>query len=130
MFADKYGQILVNELAPRPHNSGHQSIEGNCVSQFEQHLRAILGWPLGNTAVIQPSVMLNLLGEPGFEGPAVYSGLEEIIAVSGVYVHLYGKKFTRPYRKMGHITVTGDSVAEAMEKAQKVKNTIRVISAS
>lgn len=130
MFVTNDGQILINELAPRPHNSGHQSIEGNVVSQFDQHLRAILGWPLGNTAIVKPSVMLNLLGEPGFEGPALYHGFDKIMAMSGVYVHLYGKKNTRAFRKMGHVTVTADTLQEAIRKAKEVKNNIRVISAT
>jgi 5-(carboxyamino)imidazole ribonucleotide synthase len=130
MFAGKDGKILVNELAPRPHNSGHQTIEGNRVSQFDQHLRAILGWPLGDTGIVQPSVMLNLLGEPGYDGKAEYAGLQEAISLPGVYVHLYGKNFTRPFRKMGHITVTASTLDEAKEKARVVKNLFKVISGS
>ena len=91
MFLTKDGQILVNELAPRPHNSGHQSIEGNVVSQFEQHLRAIFNQPLGDTACLSNAIMVNVLGEAGYEGPAVYQGIEKILKCHGVYVHLYGK---------------------------------------
>jgi len=127
MFLDKEGNILVNEVAPRTHNSGHQSIEGNYTSQFEQHLRAILNLPLGNTGIIIPSVMVNLLGEPGHTGPADYQGMSEIIAERGVYPHLYGKADTKPYRKMGHITVIDPDLAKAKSKAKWVKETIKVV---
>ena len=126
MFLTEQGTILVNELAPRPHNSGHQSIEGNAASQFEQHLRAILGWPLADTTVVSPSVMLNLLGEPGFDGPAYYEGLEEVLRIPGVNIHLYGKKYTRPYRKMGHVTVVAPKLDGAIDKARIVRNTLKV----
>ena len=95
MFVTRDGEILVNELAPRPHNSGHHTIEGNYVSQFEQHLRAIFNLPLGDTRSVSNAVMINLLGEKGHEGLAKYSGLEKIMAIDGVYVHLYGKKYTK-----------------------------------
>ncbi|MCU0433216.1 MAG: 5-(carboxyamino)imidazole ribonucleotide synthase [Bacteroidia bacterium] len=127
LFLTRDGKVLVNEIAPRPHNSGHQTIEGNITSQYEQHLRAIFGLPLGDTALIQPSVMVNLLGEKGFEGTAVYQGIEQIMAEPGVYVHLYGKRFTKPFRKMGHITITAATLEEARQKAHFVKNTLKVI---
>ncbi|HRH66509.1 MAG TPA: 5-(carboxyamino)imidazole ribonucleotide synthase [Bacteroidia bacterium] len=127
MFLTRSGEILVNEIAPRPHNSGHQTIEGNSTSQYEQHLRAILGLPLGSTQMIRPCVMVNLLGEKGYTGHAVYEGLEDALAVSGVHLHLYGKKITRPFRKMGHVTVTADTLEAAKEKASKIKNMIRVM---
>jgi 5-(carboxyamino)imidazole ribonucleotide synthase len=127
LFLTRDGQVLVNEIAPRPHNSGHQTIEGNITSQYEQHLRAIFGLPLGDTALIQPSVMVNLLGEKGFEGTAVYQGLEQILGQSGVYVHLYGKLITKPFRKMGHITITAPTLEEARHKAGFVKQTLKVI---
>lgn len=127
MFLTKSGEILVNEIAPRPHNSGHQTIEGNITSQYEQHLRAILGLPLGSTNITKPSVMVNLLGEKGFSGHAVYEGLKEALAIDGVHLHLYGKKITKPFRKMGHVTVTADTLEEAKSKAKKVKDLIRVI---
>lgn len=127
MFLTKSGEILVNEIAPRPHNSGHQTIEGNITSQYEQHLRAILGLPLGSTNITKPSVMVNLLGEKGFSGHAVYEGLKEALAIDGVHLHLYGKKITKPFRKMGHVTVTADTLEEAKAKAKKVKDLIRVI---
>lgn len=126
MFLTKTGDLLVNEVAPRPHNSGHHSIEGNYTSQFEQHLRAIFNLPLGDTRAISNAVMINLLGEPGFEGPAEYEGLTEILKIEGVYVHLYGKKFTKPFRKMGHITILDDNREAAIEKAREVQKTIKV----
>jgi 5-(carboxyamino)imidazole ribonucleotide synthase len=128
MFITKDGNILVNELAPRPHNSGHHSIEGNFVSQFEQHLRAIYNLPLGDTRSRSNAVMINLLGEKGHEGVAVYEGLEKIMALDGVYVHLYGKKYTKPFRKMGHVTIVDQNREQAIEKANLVKNTLKVIS--
>jgi 5-(carboxyamino)imidazole ribonucleotide synthase len=128
MFLTKDGKILVNELAPRPHNSGHQSIEGNVVSQFEQHLRAIFNQPLGDTACLSNAVMVNVLGEPGFEGPAVYQGIEKILKCSGVYVHLYGKALTKPFRKMGHVTIVDDDREKAIEKARFVQQTLKVVS--
>jgi 5-(carboxyamino)imidazole ribonucleotide synthase len=128
MFLTKDGKILVNELAPRPHNSGHQSIEGNVVSQFEQHLRAIFNQPLGNTACLNNAVMINVLGEEGYEGPAVYQGIEKILKCPGVYVHLYGKALTKPYRKMGHVTIVDADREKAIEKARFVQQTLKVIS--
>lgn len=128
MFLTKDGKILVNELAPRPHNSGHQSIEGNVVSQFEQHLRAIFNQPMGDTACIGHAVMINVLGEPGYEGPAVYQGIEKILKCPGVYVHLYGKALTKPFRKMGHVTVVDQDREKAIEKARYVQSTLKVIS--
>ena len=127
MFVTKNGEILVNELAPRPHNSGHQTIEGNYVSQFEQHLRAIFNLPLGDTRSISNAVMINLLGEKGHEGVAKYNGLEKILAIDGVYVHLYGKKYTKPFRKMGHVTIVDQNREKAIEKARFVQQTLRVI---
>ncbi|WP_199141194.1 5-(carboxyamino)imidazole ribonucleotide synthase [Pedobacter sp. ASV12] len=128
MFVTKDGEILVNELAPRPHNSGHQTIEGNYVSQFEQHLRAIFNLPLGDTRSISNAVMINLLGEKGHEGVAKYDGLEKIMAIDGVYVHLYGKKYTKPFRKMGHVTVIDQNREHAIEKARYVQQTLKVVS--
>jgi len=128
MFVTKEGKVLVNEIAPRPHNSGHQTIEGNICSQYAQHLRAILGLPLGDTSITKPSVMINLLGANGFTGDADYRGLEEVLQIPEVYVHLYGKKITKPYRKMGHITVTDDKLENAIIKAKKIQKLISVIS--
>lgn len=127
MFVTKGGQVLVNEVAPRPHNSGHHTIEANVTSQYEQHLRAIFNLPLGDTRIVQPSAMVNLLGEAGFEGPAKYEGLEAVMKESGVHVHLYGKKNTKPFRKMGHVTLTGQHVEELKPKVEFVKRTLKVV---
>lgn len=127
MFLTKDGDILVNELAPRPHNSGHQTIEGNFTSQFGQHLRAIFNLPMGDTASRANAIMVNLLGESGYEGLAKYEGIEEALAIPGVYVHLYGKKYTKPFRKMGHVTIVNQDRALAIEVARKVQNLIKVI---
>ena len=129
MFLTKTGEILVNEIAPRPHNSGHQTIEGNFTSQYMQHLRAILNLPAGNTDIKTPAVMVNLLGEPGFTGDAVYEGLEEVLAIDGVNIHLYGKTITKPFRKMGHVTIIDNDLKSAMKKAEIVKKTLKVKSA-
>lgn len=126
MFVTKTGEVLVNEVAPRPHNSGHQSIEANYTSQYEQHLRAILGLPAGDTSVMLPSAMVNLLGEDQFEGLARYEGLEEVLSVPGVYVHLYGKKKTKPFRKMGHVTILDADLESLKKKATFVKQTLKV----
>lgn len=128
MFVCRDGEILVNEVAPRPHNSGHQTIEGNYVSQFDQHLRAIYNLPLGDTTSITNAVMINLLGEKGSEGIARYENLEKILAIDGVFVHLYGKKYTKSFRKMGHVTIVDIDREKAIEKARYVQKTLRVIS--
>ncbi len=128
MFLDKKGDILVNETAPRAHNSGHQSIEGNYCSQYEMQMRVLQNLPLGNTEPIQPSLMLNLIGEGGHSGPVKYAGLEEVLKMKGVYVHLYGKHETKPGRKMGHVTVLGKDKAELLEKAEFIKQVLKVIS--
>ena len=128
MFIDKSGDILINEIAPRPHNSGHHSIEGNVTSQYEQLLRAILNWPLGSTKPSGRSAMVNLLGSPGYEGPAIYEGLMEILKMEGVHVHLYGKQITKPFRKMGHVTISETNGEELLQKAQFVKEKLNVIS--
>lgn len=127
MFVTKDGQVLVNEVAPRPHNSGHQTIEANATSQYEQHLRAILGLPLGDTRLKMPSAMINLLGEDGSSGPARYAGLEKVLAMPDVHVHLYGKKMTKPFRKMGHVTVLDDDVARLKSKVAFIKDTLKVV---
>ena len=127
-FISKEGEILVNEVAPRPHNSGHHTIEANLTSQFEQHLRAILNFPLGSTKLVSPSVMINLLGEPNHKGNVVYSNIEKCLAKEGVNIHIYGKKTTKPFRKMGHVTITDDNIDKAKEKANFVKNNLTVIS--
>ena len=128
MFLTKNGEILVNEIAPRPHNSGHQTIEANYTSQYEQHLRAILNLPLGATTISSAAVMVNLLGEKEYSGSVIYSGLEEVLAMGGVKLHLYGKTTTKPFRKMGHITILGKTLSEAKEKATIVKEKLKAIS--
>ena len=128
MFVDKNNKIWVNEIAPRTHNSGHHTIESAITSQFEQQLRAIFNLPLGSTHLKLPAVMINLLGEPGYEGKVRYEGLTECMAVEGVKIHLYGKKITKPFRKMGHITVLAPSIDEAKSKADFVKQKMKVIS--
>lgn len=129
MFVTKDGIVLVNEVAPRPHNSGHLTIEGNYTSQFEQHLRAILGLPLGSTQMKCPAVMVNLVGSEGHTGPVEYKGYEDLLARPGVNIHVYGKSETRPFRKMGHVTVIAPTVDEACELAGKAKKEIEVIAA-
>ncbi len=126
LFLTKTGELLVNELAPRPHNSGHHTIEGNYTSQYEQHLRAIFNLPLGDTRSITNAVMINLLGEKGYEGSADYEGINEVLKLDGVYIHLYGKKITKPFRKMGHVTILDDDREKAIEKARFIQETIKV----
>lgn len=128
MFQTQDDDILINEVAPRPHNSGHYSIEASYTSQFEQHLRAILNLPLGNTDSTVAGVMVNLVGAEGFSGNVVYENIESIMKLDGVTPHIYGKKQTRPFRKMGHVTIVNKDVAQARAIAEQVKNTIRVIS--
>lgn len=127
MFVTREGAVLVNEIAPRPHNSGHQTIEANVTSQYEQHLRAILNLPFGDTSLVRPSAMVNLLGAEGYSGPAIYKGLESVMAVKGVHVHLYGKKITKPFRKMGHVTIVDQDKESLRKKAKFVKDTLAVI---
>jgi 5-(carboxyamino)imidazole ribonucleotide synthase len=126
MFVTKDGQVLVNEIAPRPHNSGHHTIEANFTSQFEQHLRSVLNMPLGNTEGRCPAAMVNLLGEEGYTGDAYVEGLDEAISQKGVYVHLYGKKTTKPFRKMGHVTILDESVEILKIRALAIKNLIKI----
>lgn len=126
MFVTKSGDVLVNEIAPRPHNSGHHTIEANFTSQYGQHLRAILGLPLGSTSTRTKAAMVNLLGEEGYNGIAKFEGLEEIMKTDGIFPHLYGKKFTKPSRKMGHITIIDNDDAILQKKIDFVKKTIRV----
>lgn len=121
MFLTKDGNILVNEVAPRPHNSGHQTIEGNFTSQFQQHLRAILNLPLGNTAIRTQSAMVNVIGADGYKGDAHYDGVENLFDIEDTYLHLYGKKLTKPGRKMGHITILEDDLEAMKAKIETVK---------
>lgn len=127
MFVTRDGEVLVNEVAPRPHNSGHHTIEANETSQYEQHLRAILNQPLGSTQERYPSAMVNLLGEEGHTGEAKYDGMEKVLAVEGIHVHLYGKKITKPFRKMGHITIVDKDEESLKKKAKFVKDNLKVI---
>ncbi len=126
MFVTKNGNVLVNEIAPRPHNSGHQTIEANVTSQYEQHLRAILNLPLGDTSASKPSAMVNLLGEEGFSGDAKYEGLEDVLALAGTHIHLYGKRLTKPFRKMGHVTIVDADLESLKKKANFVKQTLKI----
>lgn len=128
MFQTKDDEVIVNEVAPRPHNSGHYSIEASYTSQFENHLRAILDLPLGNTDSKVAGIMVNLVGEEGYSGNVVYQNIEKILGWNGVTPHIYGKKQTRPFRKMGHVTIVNENMTEARKIAEDVKNTIRVIS--
>ena len=127
MFLDREGALWVNEVAPRTHNSGHHTIEGNVCSQFEQHLRAVLNLPLGDTAPLHPaSAMLNLLGAPDAHGTPVYEGMKEALALPNVHAHLYDKSTVKPHRKMGHVTVTGPDVASVQRDVLKLRETLRV----
>ena len=128
MFQTIDDKILVNEVAPRTHNSGHYSIEASYTNQFEQHLRSILNLPLGNTESKVAGIMVNLVGEEGFFGEVIYQNIEEILKIDGVTPHIYGKKMTKPFRKMGHVTIVNEDVNEARKIAQQVKETVRVIS--
>ncbi|MCL5245045.1 5-(carboxyamino)imidazole ribonucleotide synthase [Cellulophaga sp. 20_2_10] len=128
MFQTNEDEILVNEVAPRPHNSGHYSIEASYTNQFEQHIRAILGLPLGDTRSKVAGIMVNLVGAEGYAGNVVYQNMEDILKLEGVTPHIYGKKQTRPFRKMGHVTIVNKDIDKAREIAEQVKNTIKVIS--
>ncbi|MDF1673733.1 MAG: 5-(carboxyamino)imidazole ribonucleotide synthase [Vicingaceae bacterium] len=126
MFLTQNDEVIINEVAPRPHNSGHHTIESTMTSQYEQYLRAILGFPLGDTSILIPSVMINLLGEPNNIGNVKYEGVTESMAIKGVKIHTYGKKETRPFRKMGHVTIMDNDINEAINKANKVKQLLKV----
>lgn len=126
MFLTKDGKVLLNEIAPRPHNSGHYTIEACLTCQFEQHIRAITGLPLGSTELLSPAVMVNLLGEEGYEGPPIVEGLNKALAIPGLSFHFYGKKETRPLRKMGHVTILDKNLERAIEKAKEVKDILKI----
>jgi 5-(carboxyamino)imidazole ribonucleotide synthase len=126
MFLTRDEDVLVNEIAPRPHNSGHYSIEACSISQFEQHLRAILDLPLPKPELLSPVVMINILGPDDCNGPYTIKGLKDILSIAGVKLHIYGKKISRPKRKLGHITVTANSVEKAMARAGEVKNVLKI----
>jgi 5-(carboxyamino)imidazole ribonucleotide synthase len=125
LFLTKTGEVIVNEVAPRPHNSGHHTIESCYTSQFEQHLRAILDFPLGSTKLIQPSIMLNILGEADAMGKITYEGINECMRMEGVNLHIYGKKDVKPFRKMGHVTILGENIEAARTKAAQVKKVLK-----
>jgi 5-(carboxyamino)imidazole ribonucleotide synthase len=126
LFVTKAGEVLVNEIAPRPHNSGHHTIEANFTSQFEQHLRSVMNWPLGNPELRCPAAMINLLGEDGYSGPAIVEGKEEALGEKGVYIHLYGKKLTKPFRKMGHVTILDEDIETLKSRANRIKEIIKI----
>jgi 5-(carboxyamino)imidazole ribonucleotide synthase len=126
MFLTKKEEILVNEIAPRPHNSGHYTIEACVTSQFEQHIRAITGLPLGSTELLIPAVMMNLLGEPGHTGAPEFQGIVEALKIEGLSMHLYGKKITSPFRKMGHLTIIDKNLDNALRKADQAKTFLKV----
>ncbi|WP_144606744.1 5-(carboxyamino)imidazole ribonucleotide synthase [Algoriphagus algorifonticola] len=126
MFVTKSEDVLVNEIAPRPHNSGHHTIEANFTSQFEQHLRSVMNWPLGNPDLRCPAAMINLLGEDGFTGEAIVEGQEDALSEKGVYIHLYGKKLTKPFRKMGHVTLLDEDIEQLKVRAQRIKDLIKI----
>jgi 5-(carboxyamino)imidazole ribonucleotide synthase len=128
MFVDHDNRIYINEIAPRTHNSGHYSIEACSTSQFAQHLRGILEFPLGQTTLLSSAVMINLLGEEGYEGEAIITGVQEAMKIPGVYVHFYGKTMTKPKRKMGHVSILDEDLNKALEKAEKVRKIVMVIS--
>ena len=121
------GSVIVNEMAPRTHNSGHHTMECNYTSQFEQHYRSVMNFPLGSTEIIQPGVMINLLGDKNHTGTPVYEGINEVIKQQGVYVHLYGKTETKPFRKMGHITVVNPDLDKAIANAREVAKSVKVV---
>lgn len=127
LFLNKDGSLWINEVAPRPHNSGHHTIEACVTSQYQQHLRAVLGLPLGDTDLIRPAAMANILGEAGHTGPAVYENWDKVLAIPGVYPHLYGKKLTKPFRKMGHLTATGSTLEQARSRAEQAKALLKVV---
>lgn len=128
MFQTQDDKVLVNEVAPRPHNSGHYSIEASYTNQFEQQIRAILDLPLGNTESKVGGIMVNLVGDKDYEGEVVYENIEKILKMDGVTPHIYGKKITRPFRKMGHVTIVHKDLTKARKIAEEVKNSIKVIS--
>lgn len=127
MFETNNGELLINEVAPRPHNSGHHTIEASLTSQFEQQLRCLMNLPLGSTALRSPAIMINVLGERGYSGKPIYEGMADVMAMENVYVHLYGKKETRPFRKMGHITILCDSIESGLQKKEKICKVFKVI---
>ncbi|MFK7809297.1 MAG: 5-(carboxyamino)imidazole ribonucleotide synthase, partial [Saprospiraceae bacterium] len=128
LFLTKDGNLMINEVAPRTHNSGHHTLDSCITSQFEMQLRAVLNLPLGSTQMTSPSVMVNLLGAPDHTGPATYEGMDECMAIPGAKFHLYGKTMTKPFRKMGHATVVDQNLEEAKKRAVALKNGLRIVS--
>ncbi|QGW28163.1 5-(carboxyamino)imidazole ribonucleotide synthase [Phnomibacter ginsenosidimutans] len=126
LLVDKKGEVWVNETAPRVHNSGHHTIEAHLTSQYEMLWRILLQYPLGATDMVAPSAIINLIGEPGYSGPAHYEGLEQVLGIQGAFVHIYGKADTKPGRKMGHVTVLGTDRTDLVRKAKMVKDTLKV----
>ncbi len=126
LFLNKKGEVLVNEIAPRPHNSGHYTVEACATSQFEQIIRAVTNLPLGSTKLISPAVMVNLLGEIGYEGEPFIDGIHDALEIPELSFHFYGKSFTKPFRKMGHITVLDDDINKALEKANEAKSILKI----
>jgi len=126
LFLTKQGKVLVNEIAPRPHNSGHYTVEACATSQFEQIIRAVTNLPLGSTKLISPAVMINLLGEEGYEGEPFIDGIHEALEIPELSFHFYGKTFTKPFRKMGHVTVLDDDIDKALEKAMRAKDILKI----
>jgi len=127
MFLTSNGEILINEIAPRPHNSGHYSIEGCSISQFEQHIRAILNLPLPKPRLRSPTVMVNILGPKEFEGEYYLDDLNELLSIEGLKLHLYGKRISKPRRKLGHVTITAASISDAIDKSKKAKSKLRIV---
>lgn len=128
MFVTPQGEVLVNEIAPRVHNSGHHTIEAHYSSQFDMQWRLMLGYPLGCTDAIMPSVMQNILGAEGYTGKAYYQGMDEMLKIDNAFFHIYGKKETKPGRKMGHVTIMSPEKADLLHKANKIKHNLAVIS--
>jgi 5-(carboxyamino)imidazole ribonucleotide synthase len=128
LFVDKDGEVLVNETAPRVHNSGHHTIEANYSSQYDMLWRILLDYPLGNTAPVLPSAIVNILGAEGYSGPVQYEGLQEVLAMDDVFVHLYGKAVTKAGRKMGHVTIMHKDYAELTYRANRIKHLLKAIS--
>lgn len=127
LFLDNTGNVLVNEVAPRPHNSGHHTIEGCDFSQYDMHLRAIMDLPIPSPQLKSPAVMINLLGEDSYTGNAIYEGVDQVLNIPEVYINLYGKSITKPFRKMGHVTILAPTLAEAKSKAYIIQQTLKVI---
>jgi 5-(carboxyamino)imidazole ribonucleotide synthase len=127
MFVTKKGNVMINEIAPRVHNSGHYTNEACSVSQFEQHLRAVLDLPLGKPELLAPAAMINILGPEGFEGPYAVTGLKKMMQVPGAALYVYGKKVSNPRRKLGHVTATGSTVKEALARAARARKAIKLV---